>query len=125
MIEARTFRTWLGEDGIVRVVVAPNAEQTLADAQEAVAASARVALGRRLLLIDMRAMKSLERAARDYYAGEQPARSFTAVALLVYSPVSRVIANFFMGLSRPLIPTRMFTDEKQALQWLKTHARDS
>jgi len=30
-----------------------------------------------------------------------------------------LIANFFIALNHPKIPTRIFTDEEKALQWLR------
>ena len=72
------------------------------------------------MLIDMRLIKSISREARVYYANERTASIQRATALLINSPVSRVIANFFMGLNRPLSPTRMFTDEAEAIRWLQT-----
>jgi hypothetical protein len=41
------------------------------------------------------------------------------VALLVGSPMSRAIGNFFIGLNKPLIPTRLFVSEPEALAWLR------
>jgi hypothetical protein len=34
--------------------------------------------------------------------------------------MSRVIGNFFIGFSRTNIPTRLFTSEAEAIDWLKT-----
>ena len=72
------------------------------------------------VLVDMRLIESISREARLYYANERTASIQRATALLIDSPVSRVIANFFMGLNRPLSPTRMFTDETEAIRWLQT-----
>ena len=68
----------------------------------------------------MRLIKSISRDARMYYANERTASIQRATALLVDSPLTRVIANFFMGLNRPLSPSRMFTDQTQAIRWLQT-----
>ena len=37
-------------------------------------------------------------------------------------PGTTTIANFFMGLNKPLSPTRMFTGEGEALAWLRQHS---
>ena len=42
-----------------------------------------------------------------------------AMAILVSSPVSRAVANFFISLARPRFPTRLFTDDDAALAWLR------
>jgi hypothetical protein len=47
----------------------------------------------------------------------------SAIALLAASPATQVIANFFLGLDRPDVPTEMFTDEAQARAWLRRHRR--
>jgi len=68
------------------------------------------------MLADIRAMQSIDRAARAYYSSVQS--SVVALALLVESPVSQVIANFFMGLNKVPVPTRLFTSEAEAVTWL-------
>ena len=88
------------------------------DAQERLRDSIETAKTR--VLIDMRAIKSISRDAREYYANERTASIQRATALVIESPVSRVIANFFMGLNRPLTPTRMFTDVDEAIEWLQS-----
>ena len=70
------------------------------------------------VLIDMRLAKRITREARAYYANERTASIQRATALLVDSPISTTIANFFLGLNRPLCPTRMFTDADRAAAWL-------
>ena len=47
-----------------------------------------------------------------------------ATALLTSSPVSKTIGNFFMGLNKPLSPTRLFTNSDKAIQWLHTFSDD-
>ena len=39
------------------------------------------------------------------------------------SPLTRAIGNFFLGLNKPLMPTRLFTSEEEALAWLKTFVK--
>jgi len=117
----RTCRHWL-EDGIVRVVLFTGCEQTLADAQENIRSFEALSAGKRYpTVIDYRPMKSMERAARAYYAGPDTARVVKAAALIVASPVSRIIGTFFLGLNKPLIPTRIFNNEEDALAWVRDY----
>ena len=116
----RAARLWLGDDGIVRIIWGPGAEVTLEDARESMAAYLKINEGRkRPLLVDTKTMKSLARGARQFYAGEEAAQVASAVALIVDTPVSKVLGNFYLGISNPLLPTRLFTSEDEALQWLK------
>jgi hypothetical protein len=45
-------------------------------------------------------------------------RGTVAQAFLVESSVSRVVANFALGLNRPPFPVKMFNNEEQARAWL-------
>ena len=45
-------------------------------------------------------------------------RVWSETALVVGSPVSRVIGNFFVGLNRPKYPLRLFDDQEFATAWL-------
>jgi len=119
-VTTRTSKIWLREDGIVQVAIFPNAEEGLADARANIAASFKIGFEqRRPLLVDIRYMKSFDRAARVYYSSAETAQTITALALLVESPLSRLLANFFMGLNKVQVPTRLFTAEDKAVEWLK------
>jgi hypothetical protein len=119
-------RLWLRADGIVQIVSLPGSEQkSRADAEETVAAVWEEAgRTRRPLLVDLRLMKGMDRDARSYYVGPGPARFVAATALLVGSPLTRMIAGFVMGLmTKPVVPTRMFTSEPEAIAWLQGFIR--
>ncbi len=42
-----------------------------------------------------------------------------ADAFLVKSLAVRLIANFFINVTKPKVATRLFTDEKEAIKWLE------
>lgn len=117
---SRIAKISVGEDGIVRIVHVPGAEVTLEDAHKVMAAYHKLRKGKRLpLLIDTRTMKSLARGARHFYAGEEAAACASAAAIIVGTPVSKVLGNFYLGLSNPHLPSRLFSSEDEALAWLK------
>ena len=76
------------------------------------------------VLIDMTEVTEIAKEARDYFANERTASIQRATALLIKSPVSRVIGNFFLGLNKPISPTRLFTDPERAIGWLQTFSDD-
>ena len=45
-------------------------------------------------------------------------RATSHLALLVSGPVSRMLGNAYMGIVKPTHPTRLFSDEANALRWL-------
>jgi hypothetical protein len=119
-IVTRTSRVRLEADMVARVTIFPGAIQTLADAKENVQALEAVSQGRPFrALTDIREMKSQDRDARAFYSDPSHTESLVAVAILVGSPVSRLIGNFFMGFNKSSTPTRIFTSEAEAIAWLK------
>lgn len=122
--ELRAQTIWL-EDDILRARMRPGVfDLELADAEQ----SARMVEAvwgsvRRPILIDTRGMRSMSRDCRKYFAGPETARLALAVALLTPSPLTRAIGNFFMGINRALVPTRLFTSEEEALVWLRQFVR--
>ena len=120
VIEFEAGRLWLREDGLVHAVAKPGAEMTLADAREEIAVIGKIGRGKGLpLLVDFKNLQSQDRGARTYFAGEETAKAVTACAILISSPLSRVIGNFYMGLNKPVTPTKLFTSESEAIDWLK------
>lgn len=112
-------KTWLSEDGIIIAIADEQEYHTIEQAKENTAINLTVANGkRRPFLIDMSKVKSMSREARVYYAGTEPVKAITAVAILTKSNVGKMVANFFIGLTHQNLPTRMFTDAKEALHWL-------
>jgi hypothetical protein len=120
-LSLRTFLTWMGDDGICRTVTKPQAEIDLEAAKENTEAVFTFFKDRKFpLLVDARNVKSMTREARQHLSINGRETLITSFAILVKSPLSRVIGNFFMGINRPSIPARVFDSETQAIQWLKT-----
>ncbi len=95
------------------------AEFTLADAIACVDATFIVAgRRRRPVLVDARGLRSQTREAREYFSSAEATERVLAVALFVGSPVSRMIGNFFLGMGAQRVPTRLFTAEPPAIDWL-------
>jgi hypothetical protein len=71
------------------------------------------------VLLQLTGVRSISRQAMAFHSA---ARTVTAFAVLGASPVDRVIAHGRRGLPLPPCPTRYFTDQEQAINWLHTHA---
>jgi hypothetical protein len=75
------------------------------------------------LLLDYKKLKSVTKECRDYYAKDPDHLStISAAALVVNSSLTRMIANFFIGLNKSARPTRMFNDRESAIKWLQSQA---
>jgi len=121
-IKTSTSHISVDDDGLVRAVLLPGADETLETARANMAAVREVVPNgsRSRFLIDYRAARSMSREARTYYAGPETAEVQTGVAILVESPLSRALGNFFIGFNKPLVPLRLFSSEEEALSWLRT-----
>jgi hypothetical protein len=119
VIKHPKFRMWLRPDGIVAIVFAPRIATDLADALAAVDAMTQLTGGRRRpLLVDMHGSGPQDRSARSELARRDDVVS--AVALIVDTPLSRMLGNFFLSVNKPLYPTRLFDNEASALAWLQS-----
>jgi len=66
---------------------------------------------------------SIEKEARDYFATEEATEGVLAGAVMINSIVQATLMNFFLRVSQPNIPTKIFTDEKKAIDWLKQYKK--
>ena len=126
IIVTRTGRVWLDGDGIIQSMQLANAEQTLCDAEENMAATVKAGGGaRRPMLVDMSRVKSIDRDARERYADPKNAEVICAIALVFGNPLSRMIGNFFIGLNRAPVPMRLFASRREAVAWLRSYPAPS
>jgi hypothetical protein len=120
-ITTRTAKLWAREDGITQVVSKMNARDELQDAKENIAAISKINHGKLVpVLVDMRLGRDIDRETREYYSSKDGLSSTKALALLVESSVTRIMANFFINFNMPAVPTKLFTSEDEAVAWLKT-----
>lgn len=75
------------------------------------------------LLIYSNKVKHMTKEARDYLASEEGCQKIKSCAIITNSIVTRVIANFFLHINKPLVPSKLFTDEKSAKQWLSKYKK--
>jgi len=120
VIETKNSSLWLGDDGIIRARQKPLADNSLKDMIDFVTAFERLADGKpRPLLADIGGIKSITKEARKFVTGDDPVKMMLSAAIIVGSPVSRLIGNFFLGLNRPKIPVKLFDSEEKGVEWLK------
>jgi DNA-binding phage protein len=70
-------------------------------------------------LADASKVTSVTRDAREYLSSAEAIEGLLAGAILSGSSFNAFIANFFVKVTQPRIPTRIFTDEDKAIQWLQ------
>jgi hypothetical protein len=111
------FRIWLREDGIVQLVWVPGVSVGSDDVVAAAEAASALAGGRKYpLLVDARGGGPPDRRARSELARQ--GKGVPAVAMIVDTPLSRMMGNFVIVVNKPVAPTRLFADEGSAVAWL-------
>jgi hypothetical protein len=113
------FKIWVRPDGIVQIRWAHAAVMNYEDAIAATDAMNKLTGGKRCpLLVDAQDAGPQDRAARSEFV-RRGGDLVSAVALLGATPLSRMVGNFFIAVSRPMAPTKLFNDEPSALAWLR------
>ena len=70
------------------------------------------------VLCDIRGIADSDKAARDYLAQHGSVLA-KAVSILGHQSVSILMISFYLKISKPQVPTRIFTDKSDALEFLK------
>ena len=118
MDKMRGYRVWWDAAmGVAHTQWLPGARCGIEEAQAVDAEVQALGQGKVLILVDLREVASFDRPAREFFMNQHA--GYLAVALLAGSASTRMLANFFLGLRRGVIPVKMFTAEVDALAWLQ------
>jgi hypothetical protein len=109
--------TWDDEAKVARTEWLPGSLCGLDEAKAVTDAIRAMGHGPVPVYVDMRGMAKLERSAREHFVSDQG--GVKAIALVAGSPVTKMMANFFIGMRRMPVPIQMFTDEAEAVTWLQ------
>jgi hypothetical protein len=72
------------------------------------------------VVVHLASLMSQDAEARRVYASAMTPEHFFAASLVVSSLISRAIGSFFLGLSRPAVPTKMWGDFGKAIAWAES-----
>lgn len=110
---------WLDENKIIHSDYKDNTAVTYDSAREELEICRKFKLNKRALsVVNMSPVKSVSKEARNFYASEEFADCYEAVALITRTTISRVIGNFFLGINKPIFPVKLFNEEEDAIKWL-------
>ena len=68
-------------------------------------------------------VRNITKEARDFLASKEGVKGCIAGAIIVGSPVGSFIGNWYLSLSKPLIPSRTFTKKDAAIKWLRQFSK--
>jgi hypothetical protein len=110
-------------DGTIVIRFHAGVELTTEFTAPVAAAHVRLAGGeKRPVLADVRGLVSVDRSSRQLAVSADVVRATARMAIVVGNPVTRVLGNFFLRVTTPAYPTRVFADEAHARAWLKETA---
>ncbi|MCW3070417.1 MAG: hypothetical protein JWO44_307 [Bacteroidetes bacterium] len=104
---------------ILRIKIIEGSEIELADAlQNHEATKILTKNERHLVLVDGRVNLSVSREARNYAASKDHEGAI-ASAMIITSTANKLIGNFYINVNKPVIPTKIFSSEEKAIEWLE------
>jgi len=107
------------EEGFLRVSSILDYDVELSDAKHDFCEAAKLINYIKMpVLADSRNVTYQTKEVREFYASKEMGKNITAMAVLVDSLASKILGNFFIKANKPHFPTKLFTDEQLAVNWL-------
>ena len=119
-IALKQCRVRLLEPGIVESCVNEGAAIDVEDIWEIRRANEFFCPGRKYaILVAPDNFNSITEEARALTASESFSHHTCGKALMVHNTATRLVAEFYLRINKPIMPTRVFTDRNKAIRWLK------
>ncbi len=109
------------EDGIIEVIFGDHELLTIEDCKEIMSVYREFIQGKKLPILHVIGKyMNVTKEAREYSASEEGLEFSLAEAFVFNSLPHRIIANFYLNINKPSVPTRFFKTKAEAEIWLKT-----
>ena len=116
--------TLLGE-GILHIHLNEQTEIELADAVLIVEAMGKLGGGKKYpVLIDAGEFASVDKEVRIFSASTESNIYTLADAIAYCSLAQKLIASFYLKHNKPVVPTKVFENKAEAIEWLKTFTKN-
>ncbi len=109
------------EPGIIKIVVRESEFLELEDVKLMHEANLKLSENKSFcVLLDVtRKYFSVSTEGKELLAGEEYSKVLKASAFVVTSLATKIMGSLFIKINKPKSPTQLFTNENQALEWLK------
>jgi hypothetical protein len=109
------------DDGIVQVNFSDKLEIDINEVKEIVEAQKELSKGKKVLVLNIAGKQtSATSAARDFAASQDAVKYTLAEAYIVNNLAQKLVGNFYVNFHKPKAPTKIFTNEADAVNWLKS-----
>lgn len=111
----------LRDDGIIQFFYGDNINYTMKETEELIEATVNMTKGvahkmlripGKFSAIDMDVMKYISQGRGTLYS--------LADSFVLFSMPQRILGNFYLRMNKPLVPTKLFNEVKEADQWLQS-----
>jgi hypothetical protein len=75
------------------------------------------------LLVYNQGVVRMDKKARELLSSGDGVKGIVAAAIVVGSPFTSFMANFFVSVNKPKMPARVFSDPEGALKWLEKYRK--
>lgn len=120
-VSCRVANVAMREDEIISIKIGGDDTFEIHDYKEVMEAVELIGDGRKHLIyikVDPQIMPTVE--TRNFMASSESTSFTKARAFHISSLAQRIIGNFIINIQRPTVPMRLFTDEDEAVEWLKS-----
>jgi hypothetical protein len=124
VVRTKMAELWLDEKGILHIINQDGAKPDLDEAKAHIEATKKFGSQKRPILVDITRVKSVSKEAREFYSGPKGAERTNGLAMIINSPVAKVIGNFLIGINKPIYPIKLFSSEDEAIDWLQQFLDD-
>jgi hypothetical protein len=111
-------KVWLGDDGILRIEYPENFHLTLDAMHYANQRHREISTEKRPVLVYADSVASADYDAQQFASSDAAIELTRCLAIIVKSVFTRAMADLFMRFHKPPYPTRIFTREQDAMDWL-------
>lgn len=113
-------------DGIIKYSLVDNYEIQKQDVLQISAETKKIANGKRIpLLIVTGAYTSISSEAFEALDSKESLEYSLAEAFVIKSTPQRLLADFYLRIKKPYVPTAYFANEEKALEWLKKFSNEN
>ena len=109
------------DDGIVQVNFNDKLEIDTNEARDILNAQKELSKGKKVLVLNVAGKQTTATsAARDFAASDEATKYTLAEAYVVNNLAQKLVGNFYVNFHKPKAPTKIFTNETDAVNWLKS-----
>ena len=122
-VQTSVAKISLDRDSIVLVELIENTYSTHETLEENTLAILKLSgeQGGDLVIFDIQNLKGVSKEARSLAKSKKYDFVYKALAIVVGSPLTRMFGSFFVGISRPGFPIKIFESSLKAKIWLTKH----